>query len=72
MGLLWFIGFVLIILYSAYNAASIDFICKEGYYKGRIDDHKVFKYCMSTLMVAIFWMIALPIIGVYKLGKRKK
>jgi uncharacterized membrane protein len=72
----WFIGFLSILAYRVFYAGMNN----KTFYKvspyrmdnGKMvfDEGKAFGYAFISFVVAIFWMAALPVIGIYTLGKR--
>lgn len=75
--MIWFIGFIAIVLYRVFYAGMNS---KSLFYRGprysfedkgpHFDENKVFVYGFQTIGIAITWPIALPVLGVYLLGKR--
>lgn len=75
--MVWISGFVLFILYRAFNAGMN---AKTLFYRGprysfedkgpHFDENKVFGYCMWTFAIGITWPVAVPLVGLFMLGKR--
>lgn len=77
MSNIWFVGFILFILYRVFNAGMNT---KALFYRGPrysfedpglyFDDNKVFGYALYTFGIGLIWPIAVPMLGLYKLGQR--
>lgn len=76
MGSIWLVGFIAIVLYRVFQAGmnSKQFYRVSPYYtdKGKIifNDGAAFTYVAWTFFVGLTWLVSLPLIGIYKLGKR--
>jgi hypothetical protein len=77
MGELWFLGFLGIIGYRIFNAGmntkALFYVTREPY--GRkpyteIEGDKVLAYVAWTCAAALFWMLAIPVYGLFLLGKK--
>ena len=75
--MVWFAGFILFILYRAFNAGMN---AKSLFYRERkysyedeglnFDEGKALFYALFTFGVGLSWPIAFPLLGMYLLGKR--
>lgn len=76
---IWFIGFIGIILYRAFNAGmnSADLFFREKKYSFEskdelyLDEGQIMSYIIYTLLASVTWPLVLPVYGVYKLGVRR-
>ena len=59
-----------ILVYRVFKAAQVDFTYGRG--NTDIDLDKLMPYIIFTLVAFVAWPIVLPLIGIYKLGKRFK
>ena len=59
-----------ILAYAVYKAAQTDFT--YGGSDTDIDLDKLMPYILATLMAFVAWPILIPLVGIYKLGKRFK
>lgn len=73
---IWFTGFLLFLAYRIFNAGRTPhtlFYRDPRSYEGSkqvFDENLVWAYAAVSLVFGIFWMAALPVIGIYLLGKR--
>lgn len=75
--MIWFAGFILFVSYRVFNAGMNT---KTLFYRDQVysfegkgphfDDNKLMIYAGITFGVGITWPIAMPLIGIYLLGKR--
>jgi hypothetical protein len=74
---IWTIGFIGIIGYRIFNAGmntkALFYVTREPY--GRksytvMEGEKVFAYIAWTCAAALFWMLAIPVYGLFLLGKK--
>lgn len=77
MFMIWFIGFLSILAYRVFNAGMKTktlFYRVSPYYgdggKMIFNDGAAGSYALYTFLIALTWMISLPIIGIFMLGKR--
>lgn len=68
---MWYLIVSLTILaYAVFKAAQTDFTYGRGDPDINLD--KLMPYVLVTLVAFVAWPIILPLIGIYKLGKRFK
>ena len=77
MGMFWLFGFIGIILYNVFNAgvnAKTLFYSMERQYGGTarstFNEGLLIVYLITTLGIALTWPVSVPLIVVYRLGKR--
>lgn len=74
MGLIYLIVFAAIIMYRVFKAGTYTkaLFYSKGFGTHRIEFNEglVFVYIASTIGIASAWPIALPLIVIYRLGKR--
>ena len=74
--MVWFAGFILFILYRAFNAGmnAKSLFYREPRYgekpEPQFDEGKALFYALFTFGVGLSWPIAFPLLGMYLLGKR--
>ena len=77
MGSVWFLGFVAFVLYRAFNAGMKSktlFYRVSPYYsdngKTIFNEGAALTYAAWTFFVGFTWLVSLPLIGIFMLGKR--
>jgi hypothetical protein len=76
MSSIWFVGFILFILYRVFNAGmnskALFYRERRRYEDGEgtvFDENKAFGYAMYTFGIGMIWPLAVPMLGLYKLGQ---
>lgn len=75
--MIWLFGVVVVIIYQAFYAGmkADNLFYTEGYDYSRKKSktfswEALFGYSFISILIALTWMLSLPIIGIYKLGRR--
>ena len=75
MGTIWFLGFIGIIVYRCFDAgryAQKLFYTRSSYRNSELEFSvdRVMGYAFFSVLIAIFWLIILPVYGIYRLGQK--
>lgn len=71
--MIYLIGFLAILFFRVYQAGSYDFSSIS--YTGKrleYDFDMMFGYAFRSVLIALTWVVSIPIYGVFLLGKRNK